>query len=460
MRPKKGMMLALMLLLSFGALGVSAIFSSSDIVGIYDHTLELTEEFELAYTAHDAIWIQNNQEMIDQAADESWPGDGSPENPYVITGYSFDQDTQPLRIWDTDLYWIFTGNVVDSDLSGQQCGTWLDNVKNAVITGNTFRHRHAGMYILSVENVNITENVIYSNLGYGLEFGSWIKSCNVSYNIIYDCPTGGMRIPGGAFNSTIIGNSITDCGGIGISIMGSVKTTIISENYLANIEDSGISLGMAKDTIVSFNSIINSSDNGIDIFGCTNGQIVNNSISGADGDGISATFCVLTSIHYNTISNSTGKGIDAISGGNSSIQWNTIETNAGYALELGEETEYFEINYNNFNSNGVTCQICDNGVSNNIRLNYYSDWTSPDTDSNGIVDNPYTAEGDVANEDPYPLTEVGVIPEIEEPTATPTTPTTPTTPMEPIPLPMDLILLGAGAAVVIIIISAVVLRKR
>ena len=90
------MMLALMFVLGLGAPGISAIFSSSEIVGMNDHTLELTEEFELAYTVHDAIWIQNNQEMIDQAVDESWPGDGSPETPYVITGYSFNKDTQPL----------------------------------------------------------------------------------------------------------------------------------------------------------------------------------------------------------------------------------------------------------------------------------------------------------------------------------------------------------------------------
>ena len=116
-------------------------------------------------------------------------------------------------------------------------------------------------------------------------------------------------------------------------------------------------------------------------------------------------------------------------------------------------TEYFEINYNNFDTNGGTCQICDNGDSNDFSFNYYSDWTSPDSDANGIVDNPYAAEGDVANEDPYPLTEAGVIPEIEEPT-------TPTAPEVPNPLPMDLILVGAGAVVVILVILIIILRKR
>ena len=458
MRPQKGMMLALMLILSLGALGISAIFSNSDIVGMNDRTLELKEEFELAYTPHDAIEIHDNQDMIDQAADESWPGNGSPETPYVITGYSFNQDTQPLRIWNTDLYWTFTGNLIDSDLSGQKCGTWLDDVENAVISGNTFRHRHAGMYILNVENVNITDNSIYENLGYGLEFGGWIKACNVSGNTIYDCPDGGIRLPGGTFNSTIIGNTIYDCGVLGISLLGSVHDSLISENVIDEIAGIGMIVGMATDATITFNTITNASDNGLQLFGATSCLVMNNTISESGEDGISASFTDQSSIHYNTVSDCEDVGIHLLSGENSAVCWNTVEGNTGYAVELEEETAYFDIKYNTFADNGDICQICDQGDTNDIRFNYYSDWTSPDVDSNGIVDNPYAADGDVSNEDPYPLTVVGVVPEIEEPP--PTTPTPTTTPDEPNPFPMDLILIGVGAAVVIVIISGVILRKR
>ena len=96
-----------MLAFSLGALGISAVIQSSPMdVGL----ISPVEHFELAYTHHDPIWIQSNQEMIDQADDESWPGNGTAEDPFIITGYSFDSDTQPLRIWNTDLYWIFTAN--------------------------------------------------------------------------------------------------------------------------------------------------------------------------------------------------------------------------------------------------------------------------------------------------------------------------------------------------------------
>jgi parallel beta-helix repeat protein len=254
MRSHKGMIFILMLTLGLGAIGVSRVFLSNP------QMLDISspiDSFELAYTPHDAIWIQSNEEMIDQADDESWPGNGSAESPYMITGYSFNQDTQPLRVWNTDLFWIFTGNLVDSDLTDQQCGTWLDNVKNGVVTENEFRNRHAGMYILNVENVNITDNLIHSNLGYGMEFGGWIKSCNVSYNTIYDCPNGGMRIPAGTFNSTIIGNTIDNCG-MGITLLGSIQNSIISDNSVEDVGGQGIALAMITSGVVSFNIVSNS----------------------------------------------------------------------------------------------------------------------------------------------------------------------------------------------------------
>ena len=453
MKYQKGMMLALMLILSLGALSINAIFNSNSMaVGVHDSGFELREEFELAYTPHDAIWIQNNSDMIDQADDESWPGDGSKETPYVIAGYSFNQDTQPLRIWNTNLYWIFTGNLVDSDGAGQQCGTWLTNIQNAVITGNTFRNRHSGMYMYSLTNVNITDNEIYSNIGYGMEFASWISDCNVSGNTIYECNDGGIKIPGGVFNSTIVGNTISDCGGLSISLLGAVENSIISENRVERAEATGMIVSMVTDSILSFNTIINSTCSGMQIIGSSSTQIVNNTITGSGNEGIYATNFNMTAIHYNTISDCNGLGIEVGSGVDSTVCWNTVERSTGYALELGDGTEFFEVKYNIFDDNGDGCQICDHGDTNDISFNYYSDWTSPDSDANGIVDNPYAADGSVGNEDQYPLTEAGVVPEIEEPT---------TSPSEPNPISMELVALGAGAVLVIVIISgAVMLRKR
>ncbi|MHA2080770.1 MAG: NosD domain-containing protein, partial [Candidatus Thorarchaeota archaeon] len=154
----------------------------------------------------------------------------------------------------------------------------------------------------------------------------------------------------------------------------------------------------------------------------------------------------------NTVQDCTGVGIDVESSENITISWNNIRRNVDYALLLSDTSQNFDVSCNIFEGNGETCQVCDDGINNQIRFNYYSDWNSPDIDTNGIVDTPYSIDGAVGNADPYPLTEAGVVPKIEEPTTTPT---------ETGSIPMDLVLLGAGAIAVLVIISgAVILRKR
>ena len=45
-----------------------------------------------AYTLHDPIKIEGDEDFAAQAASEGWPGDGSEENPYVIEGYEITLD--------------------------------------------------------------------------------------------------------------------------------------------------------------------------------------------------------------------------------------------------------------------------------------------------------------------------------------------------------------------------------
>ncbi len=451
MRSHKGMIIVAMLIFSLGALGVSAIFANSFSDSLGSQTLELTEEFELAYVPHDAIWIQSNQEMIDQAFAELWPGNGSKETPYTITGYSFNQDTQPLRIWNTDLYWVFTGNLVDSDGEGMQCGTWIEDVSNGVITDNIFRNRHSGLVTIDVDNVNITNNEIYSNTAYGIEFLTGISNSLVEGNRIYDCNVGGIRADAGSQNVTVSNNYISNVNGNGISLRSGTINGMINNNRVEFVGAEGINVALGLYTVVAHNTVVNSTQNGLALHGFNHGLALNNTIVNSSAEGISTSACNQANFSNNTIQNCADVGFDVISGKNTTMMWNTVQNTGDYAIDLTDDTEFFEIKFNTFDANCGTSQICDDGTSNDISYNYYSDWTSPDADSNDIVDNPYVLDGLASNEDPYPLTEAGVVPSPEEPTPTPTA----------TPLPMDLILIGVGAIAIVIIISGVVmLRKR
>ena len=445
------MILATILVVCLGIIGVSVFLSES---ASQMRAFDTIDETVLAYTPHDAIWIQSNQEMIDQADDESWSGDGSVETPYIISGYSFNQDTQPLRIWNTDLHWIFTGNLVDSDGEDMQCGTWIDNASNGLISGNIFRNRHSGLVFMSVENVNVTDNVIYSNTATGMDFLNTMTNCEVSGNEIYHCSIGGINIPQGAINSTITGNHIYDCGGVGISIAGVTLNCLIQDNTVDRAGSNGMTISLATNSIVSLNTVTNASNDGIQLYGFNMCQAKNNNITQAGGDGLVVSYADESIISLNSIIDCSGIGIDVASSSNITISWNCVEGNVGYAIQLSDSTEYMEVVCNTFVENCDSCQIYDDGVDNVIQLNYYSDWNSPDNDANGIVDNPYLFDGEAENSDPYPLAVLGVIPDIEDPSATPTTPTDPDT------IPMNFIVLGIGGASMIVIIMGVLILKR
>ncbi|MFW9927163.1 MAG: right-handed parallel beta-helix repeat-containing protein [Candidatus Thorarchaeota archaeon] len=448
MRSKTSLKLIAVLGLAVLFLG-SFVITQSDVI-LTESVLSPHEEFRMAYTPHDAIWISNNEEMQIQAAAESWPGNGSASSPYIITGYSFNQDTQPLRIWHTDLYWIFTGNVVDSDGVGMQCGSWIEDVENGVIHDNIFRNRHSGMVIMSSSNMNITNNEVYGNTANGIETMGMVTDCIFSGNTVYDNFGSGFRIASGMTNCSIIDNYVDESNQIGISILGGCVDSEVSGNSVTLSGLSGMMIAMSHNSVISFNEVSNSSENGIELMGINDVEIFNNSVSWTDENGLDLTYSEFSTITNNTIYGTAGIGINVNSGENSSITWNTVQESIDYALNLEVDTEYFEVKFNAFVDNGADCQINDDGLGCVILCNYYSDWNSPDADLDGYVDSPYDIDGGSANFDELPLSVMGVVPEV---------PVTTTTPSPTQPLVIDPLLIG-GAAAVAVIVGIVLLMKR
>jgi hypothetical protein len=109
-----------------------------------------------------------------------------------------------------------------------------------------------------------------------------------------------------------------------------------------------------------------------------------------------------------------GYGI-IILGNNTVILNNTITNHANYGLVFSDGSSFGiplimpkdnVAKYNTFSDNGPAgkSQVADNGTSNIFEYNFYSEWTSPDSDGDGIVDIPYVIEGSANNIDSFPLT--------------------------------------------------------
>lgn len=106
---------------------------------------------------------------------------------------------------------------------------------------------------------------------------------------------------------------------------------------------------------------------------------------------------------------------------------NAIYNNTGYGMHIdnGFQNAVFNNSFYLNNGAGFTydpmhVQARDDGVMNvwddSGRGNYWSDWTSPDSEPDGIVDDPYALDGTAGTMDNYPLVDLPVpIPEFVAP---------------------------------------------
>jgi len=438
---KKGRFVALVILCAMFAL--PPLVNVSSDIGASDNIV-VSKSFLESYDYHDQIWIQSDQEFHDQAAAELWDGDGSEGDPYIITGYFFDCETQPLRVWHTTVYWIFTDNVIDGVGAVVQCGTWIENATNGAIVDNEIFNRHVGISISVSENFLVSGNYIHDCWGTGIELLVGSNKTIIKDNIIEDIGAAGI------YSSTskdcvVENNTISRTESLAIALIGQAPNCNISDNTISDCNSKGIMMSQTSNGFVTGNSINDVVDIGIHMNGATESVIEDNSIGYVNGVGIrivDGDDCLLL---HNNIENCTEDGILVSSGTESAIHCNSIRNVSAYAVKLGIGSSENSVSFNTFVENGVTKQVCDDGLNNGVSKNYYSDWNSPDANSDGYVDSPYILDGTAGNQDDLPLAEAGVVPTIEPSQGS---------------NQMVILLIGGAAGVVILIAAALMIKRR
>ncbi|MGY5876432.1 MAG: right-handed parallel beta-helix repeat-containing protein [Candidatus Thorarchaeota archaeon] len=392
------------------------------------------------------IQIDGNEEFLQLAGEWEWPGTGSEEAPITIANrYFYGNGIQPVRLWNTDLHWVFENNIVSST----ECGFWSQNVTNGIITNTLFDGCHMGNIHQNIKDVTI-KNCTYVNQtshGISIEQGEGL---------------------------TIFGNNITANGMHGISLVSVNSSTIMNNTIMSN-PGQGILIDTDSYDIDIFNNTIGDSQTGVFCSGITN-EISENVIFDMTSDGVR-----LFSSAYGSYSSS-----------NNSIEKNTFIncSSAGVYIQNSRSSGNV-IMENDFFECGSECQAFDEGTGNLFLNNYYHEWTSPDDDSDGFVDVAYSIDGDSENEDAYPLAVPhNPIPDWFTPSVTTTTTTicpctttsttttsttsttsevttstttsvdTTTTPTDDQGIDFVMIGVAAGAGILILGIIIVVLKKR
>ncbi|MHA1996226.1 MAG: right-handed parallel beta-helix repeat-containing protein [Candidatus Hodarchaeales archaeon] len=214
--------------------------------------------------SHPSISINGNDDFHAQANVSNWPGSGTPSDPYIISGYIFeddpeDQDSFQISIFNTDVYFRIMNCSTESGLE-------LVGVRNGQIISNTI---YGKTYLSTSSNINISNN----NFPQSTEIN--IRTSNNSIIISNNrFPMGGTIELGSSSNNTILNNN-----NIGIyTHHDSGNNTIINNTFTAGLvlSDSGN------------NRIIGNSFNDFLLFGGTTitlakilqAEVINNTLNG------------------------------------------------------------------------------------------------------------------------------------------------------------------------------------
>ena len=258
------------------------------------------------------------------------------------------------------LYWGCDGNTIVGCYglrSGSDSARIQQSTGNRVV-GCTFGYStFYGIYLLSSPSSSI-ENTTASNTMYGVVLSS-TSGCYLANNTIRDCSNGGFSIGGDSDSNVLFQNVIRNCNW-GIRIEGSFP-------YIAQ-----------------------------------GNQVLNNTIQLNAGRGVSLmNYASGNVIRGNNIT-SNGYGV-YIDGTNTNGNWIYLNNFVGNSIQAYNS---YAGNKNYWNSS-VPMSYTYLGVPFTGYVgNYWSTWTTPDGDLNGIVDIPFTFTNGADN---YPLVTEGYV---------------------------------------------------
>ncbi|MFX1507595.1 MAG: nitrous oxide reductase family maturation protein NosD [Promethearchaeota archaeon] len=442
---------------------------------------------------HASIYINGNDDFITQANAEGWPGEGTAQNPYVISGYEITGSGSEnlIDIWEIDIHFrisyceldsgyygihlhnVENGEVSNNEISNSEEGICLHYCQNIRVTDNTLSNNIYGIFLYYSGNNVITSNTLIAGGLYifGDEYSDFLQS-EVSENTVNGAPIvfwqgiSGGTIPEGAgqvflINCDSIEVSDQYLTGLSVGLVTAFSSDIsIHDNNISN-NIRGAYLRLSQNITVINNSFRNnerglflsdSGDNtvvdndfvkdGFYIYGgrfevilqtAVSNNVVNgkpllywqaiddrvvpqgvgqvilincNSIEVRDQKldesavGLIAHYCTDLNVLNNSMNNNFW-GIYMEHTNNSIFTRNSVANNVqeGIYLEASFDNRFF---FNYFVNNEYR-HITNYGDNNTFRCNYWSDMTSPDTNTDGIVDNSYIIPGYSDSYDYSPL---------------------------------------------------------
>jgi len=192
----------------------------------------------------------------------------------------------------------------------------------------------------------------------------------------------GVYINGGHNNT--VENCILNDNDWGVYIRNLGKYNYVGNSTLNDNPNYGISITGGSSYNTAYNNSMSGNARAVWVTGSTYNHVVGNNMVGNTYGVVLASTAQFNNFTQNTIQGSTNRGFDNQNGASSG---NLIYNNNF----IGNNIQANDVGNNAWNLSDLTGG------------NYWSDWTTPDADADGFVDNPYAINGGV-NQDELPFT--------------------------------------------------------
>ncbi len=357
------------------------VLTVSSILYIFHGNMETQPRarVERTYTEHESIRINNNSQFDTMAQQEHWSGNGGYLSPYIIENYEIDgRGNTAFYIGNTTRYFLLRYSHIYnfSSIAGRYNYGVVEfyNVQNGEVYGCNITHGQYGVYITAYSSENSVEYNDFYNITTGVYLYFYTSHVSVTHNNLHYGVHVGTAVDIAYYsdNNDVWYNSI-DGPATGVYIngqSGECTGNIVSRNAITTTREYGVYVYSSSSNRVENNTIRNSMDEGIRVYLSSNVYIVNNSVIGSINYGVDLHDCDNTLVYNNSLVSNNGAT-------------DTYAPSHVQAVNNGSGNQWYYKNHGN----------------------YWSDWTVPDNDTNGIVDSPYTLDGDSGSNDPYPLAE-------------------------------------------------------
>ncbi|MFX0044963.1 MAG: NosD domain-containing protein [Candidatus Hermodarchaeota archaeon] len=297
---------------------------------------------------HGPIAIDGDANFADTALLEGWPGDGSPENPYIIDGLDIDLgggEGSCIMIYNTLAFFIISNCNLTGGGWGINggVGIYLENVANGELVNNTCNDINGDGIFLSVSSQNNVSDNTCNNNRWGIclvESDSNTVENNTCSSNLYV----GIRISDAGWNE-IHDNTCSSNTECGISLEAHSDSNTVTDNTCNNNTRNGISLDESYSNTVANNTCFYNGGNGISLYQSDSNTVIYNTCNG-NGIGIR-----LHDSDSNTVANNTCNSNNYIGISLEDSHSNTVIYNACNGNDIG-------ISLHDSDSNTVENNIC------------------------------------------------------------------------------------------------------